>query len=139
MLYDPVMVQPMRDEMKELGFVELTTANDVHQHLKGLKGTALVFVNSVCGCAAGGARPALRIALQTSDKKPDKLLTVFAGQDRDATNAARGYFVGVPPSSPAMALIKDGDVVHMIERHHIEGNMPDTIAKSLRAAFAQYC
>lgn len=139
MLYDPVMVQPMRDEVTELGFVELKTTDEVHQHLKNHQGTALVFVNSVCGCAAGGARPALRIALQTSEKKPAKLLTVFAGQDRDATNAARAYFVGVPPSSPAMALIKDGDVVHMIERHHIEGNMPETIAKSLRAAFAQYC
>lgn len=139
MLYDPVLVQPMRDEVTELGFVELKTPDEVHQHLKNLKGTALVFVNSVCGCAAGGARPALRVALQTSEKKPAKLLTVFAGQDRDATNTARSYFVGVPPSSPAMALLKDGDVVHMIERHHIEGNMPETIAKSLRAAFAQYC
>jgi putative YphP/YqiW family bacilliredoxin len=138
-MYDPMLVQPMRDEVVEIGFKELQTAADVQRELDNLSGTALVFVNSVCGCAAGGARPALRMALQGVSKRPDKLLTVFAGQDREATNTARSYFTGVAPSSPAMALMKDGEVVHMIERHHIEGNLPDTIARSLRAAFEEYC
>ena len=129
----------MRDEVVEIGFKELTTTGEVAAELDNLAGTALVFVNSVCGCAAGGARPALRMALEGAAKRPDKLLTVFAGQDRDATNAARAYFTGVAPSSPAMGLIKDGEVVHMIERHHIEGNLPDVIARSLRAAFEEYC
>ncbi len=138
-MYDPMLVQPMRDEVVEIGFKELQTAADVQRELDNLSGTALVFVNSVCGCAAGGARPALRMALQGAAKRPDKLLAVFAGQDRDATNAARSYFAGVAPSSPAMGLLKDGELVHMIERHHIEGNLPDVIARSLRAAFEEYC
>jgi putative YphP/YqiW family bacilliredoxin len=138
-MYDPRMVQPMRDEVVEIGFKELTTSDQVAAELENLTGTALVVVNSVCGCAAGGARPALRMALEGANKRPNKLLTVFAGQDREATNAARGYFTGVAPSSPAMALLKDGELVHMIERHHIEGNLPDVIARSLRAAFEEYC
>jgi len=133
------MVQPMRDEVVEIGFKELTTSDQVAAELENLTGTALVFVNSVCGCAAGGARPALRMALEGANKRPNKLLTVFAGQDREATNAARGYFTGVAPSSPAMAVLKDGELVHTIERHHIEGNLPDVIARSLRAAFEEYC
>lgn len=138
-MYDPRMVQPMRDEVVEIGFKELTTTDQVAAELENLAGTALVFVNSVCGCAAGGARPALRMALEGAAKRPNKLLTVFAGQDREATNAARAYFTGVAPSSPAMGLLKDGELVHMIERHHIEGNLPDVIARSLRAAFEEYC
>ena len=138
-MYDPRMVQPMRDEVLEIGFKELSTPDEVTAELDNLAGTALVFVNSVCGCAAGGARPALRMALEGAAKRPTKLLTVFAGQDKEATNTARSYFTGVAPSSPAMGLLKDGELVHMIERHHIEGNLPDTIARSLRAAFEEYC
>jgi putative YphP/YqiW family bacilliredoxin len=138
-MYDPTMVQPMRDEVVELGFVEAKSAQEVDAALTGFKGTAFIFVNSVCGCAAGGARPALRIALQNAAKRPDKLLTVFAGMERDATTRAREYFTGYAPSSPCMGLLKDGEVVHMIERHHIEGQMPEAIARSLAWAFEQYC
>lgn len=138
-MYDPVMVQPMRDEVTEVGFTELKTVEEVDGELKDLKGTALLFVNSVCGCAAGGARPGLRLALQNSSNKPAKLLTVFAGMERDAANQARGYLVGVPPSSPMIALLKDGEPVHVLERHHIEGHMPDMIAGNLMAAFEEYC
>ncbi|MCB2153303.1 BrxA/BrxB family bacilliredoxin [bacterium] len=138
-MYDPMLVDPMREEVREVGFQELTTADDVDTALKG-GGTALVFVNSVCGCAAGGARPALRMALQEEgSKRPENLYSVFAGMDRDATDRARSYFVGYQPSSPCMALLKDGEVVHMIERHHIEGNMPEAIARSLVWAFGEYC
>ncbi len=139
MMYDPVMVQPMRDEVLEIGFQELKTTADVDAELKDQSGTALIFVNSVCGCAAGGARPALRMALANVSKKPTKLLTVFAGMEAEAANRTRSYFVGYPPSSPMIALMKDGDVVHMIERHHIEGNMPETIARSIAAAIEEFC
>lgn len=138
-MYDPIMVQPMREEVTEIGFQELKTPEEVDSHLDGLKGTALVFVNSVCGCAAGGARPALRIALQSAEKKPTKLLTVFAGMERDAANRAREYFTGYAPSSPCIALLRDDEVVFMLERHHIEGNMPEVIANALKAAFAETC
>lgn len=139
MMYDPMLVQPMREEVTEVGFQELLTAEDVDRELGAAKGTALVFVNSVCGCAAGGARPALRMALAGSAKRPDKLLTVFAGMEREAVTRAREYFVGYPPSSPAMGLLKDGELVFMLERHHIEGQMPEAIAGGLKAAFAEYC
>ena len=101
-------------------------------------GTTLVFVNSVCGCAAGGARPALRMALGHANL-PDRVVTVFAGQDRDATQRAREYFLGFPPSSPQIALMRDGKVVHMIQRHHIEGRSPEMIAENLKDAFDTYC
>lgn len=139
MLYDPVLVAPMREEVVGLGFTELTSAEQVHEELKSYEGTALVFVNSVCGCSAGSARPALRLALSGEGPKPGKLLTAFAGQDAEATNAARSYFVGYAPSSPCMALLKDGEVVHMVERFQIEGQMPEAIAKSLSWAFEKYC
>ncbi|MEQ8819910.1 MAG: BrxA/BrxB family bacilliredoxin [Sumerlaeia bacterium] len=139
MLYDPIMVQPMRDEVTEIGFTELTTPEAVDEALGNLQGTALVFVNSVCGCAAAGARPSLRLALEGAEKKPEHLYAVFAGQDREATNRARSYFTGYSPSSPCVALLKDGEVVHMIERHHIEGNMPEMIANSLKFAFQENC
>ena len=138
-MYDPVMVQPMREELTEVGFKELKTAEEVDGALQNLKGTALVFVNSVCGCAAGGARPALRIAAATTGKKPDHFYTVFAGMEREATNRAREYFVGFAPSSPAMGLLKDGELVMMIERHHIEGQMPETLARALKQAFEEFC
>lgn len=138
-MYDPVMVQPMREEITELGFQELLTTDQVDSHLKNLKGTALVFVNSVCGCAAGGARPGLRMALKQASKRPTELLTVFAGMEKDAVNRARSYFIGYAPSSPMVALLKDGDVVFALERHHIEGRTPDMIAKSLAAALNEYC
>lgn len=138
-MYDPIMVQPMREEVTEIGFKELKTPEEVDSHLNDLKGSALVFVNSVCGCAAGGARPGLRIAVQTADKKPDQLLTVFAGMDREAANRAREYFTGFAPSSPCIALLRDGEVVFMLERHHIEGHMPEVIANALKAAFDENC
>lgn len=138
-MYDPVMAQPMREELTEIGFKELLTPAQVDEELKTFEGTALVFVNSVCGCAAGGARPALRMALSRASKKPAKLLTAFAGMEADATNRARSYFVGYRPSSPMMALMKDGEVVFAIERHNIEGQMPDAIARALVAALDEYC
>ncbi len=138
-MYDPVLVQPMREEVTEIGFKELKTAEEVDAELKNLQGTALVFVNSVCGCAARGARPGLRMALANAGQKPARLLTVFAGMEREAANQARSYFVGVPPSSPMIALLKDGEPIHVLERHHIEGQMPDTIARNLVAAFEEFC
>lgn len=139
-MYDPVLVQPMREEVTEVGFKELLTTAEVDSEFANQKGTALLFVNSVCGCAAGGARPGIRIALQRAGAHaPAKLLTVFAGMEREATNKARGYIVGYAPSSPMIALFKDGEPVHVLERHHIEGQMPDTIARNLVAAFEEFC
>lgn len=136
-MYDPTMVQPMRDEVTELGVKELTTAESVEEAMKQ-KGTTLVFVNSVCGCAAGSARPALRLALM-NETLPDQIVSVFAGQDREATEQARSHFHGYPPSSPMFALLEDGQVVHMVPRHHIEGRTADQIAENLKEAFNQYC
>jgi len=132
-MYDPRMVQPMRDEVTRLGVKELKTPAEVDAALSGAKGTSLVFVNSVCGCAAGNARPALKI-LMTSAVKPDRAFTVFAGQDREATDKARGYFTGQPPSSPCFVLLKDGAVVGMLHRHDIEGRMAPDIAADLEEA-----
>jgi putative YphP/YqiW family bacilliredoxin len=136
-MYDPTLVQPMRDEVTRLGVQELLTPDEVDAAM-ALSGTTLVFVNSVCGCAAGGARPGLRLAL-THGTLPDRVVTVFAGQDREATQRARDYFLGFPPSSPQIALMRDGKVVHMIARHHIEGRTPDMIAENLKDAFDTYC
>lgn len=135
--YDPRGVQPMRDELKRVGVRELLTAEDVDAAL-GKKGTALVIVNSVCGCAAGGARPAVMLALQHK-VIPDQLTTVFAGMEREATDKARGYFKGYPPSSPCIALLKDGAVAAIIQRHDIEGRAPQEIASALTAAFDKHC
>lgn len=137
-LYDPRLVQPMRDELVRLGFAELRTPADVDQALKAAAPTTLVVVNSVCGCAARNARPAVALALQGA-RRPARLLTVFAGQDADATAQARGYFTGYPPSSPQMALFKDGALVFMLERKNIEGRRPDEIAGDLTEAFQRYC
>lgn len=138
MPYDPQLVQPMRDEVTRLGVRELLTPKDVDAFFAKKEGTALLFVNSVCGCAAGGARPALRIALQ-NDALPDRVATVFAGQDTDATARARSYFADYPPSSPSIALLKDGEVVHFVPRHMIEGRDPASIAYDLVQAFDKHC
>ena len=137
-MYDENMVAPMRAEVTQMGVTECRDAGAVNAALEGFSGTALVFVNSVCGCAAGGARPGLAMALQHG-KKPEKLLTVFAGQDREATQRARELFVGYMPSSPQIALMKDGQVVAMMERQHIEGRQPGDIASTLTAAFDEHC
>ncbi len=137
-MYDPRLVEPMRKEARDAGCQELLTPTDVHNALKNEKGTALVFVNSVCGCAAGGARPAVRLALGTQ-RRPSKIYTVFAGQDGEASAAAREYFAPYQPSSPQMGLLKDGKLVHMVQRHDIEGRPPAVIAADLQKAFDQHC
>ncbi len=137
MRYDPRMVQPMREELTTLGFEELLTPDAVDEVL-GSDGVVLVVVNSVCGCAAGKARPGVRLAVQ-HDKVPDKLTTVFAGMEIDATERARSYFPGYPPSSPQIGLLKDGKLVYLMERHDIEGREANEIATKLVDAFDQYC
>jgi putative YphP/YqiW family bacilliredoxin len=137
MPYDPLLVQPMREELTRLGVQELRTADEVDATL-GLPGTTFVVVNSVCGCAAGGARPAVAMAMEHS-VRPDRIVTVFAGQDVEATQRARQYFTQQPPSSPAMAMLKDGELVAMIHRHHIEGRMPETLAQAIKYVFDEYC
>ena len=134
MPYDPRLVQPMRDEMIRMGAQELKTVPEVDQALGDQKGTTLVFVNSVCGCAAGNARPSLALAL-AHQVRPQHVVTVFAGQDLEATARARQHFSGYQPSSPSMALFRDGEVVHMIHRHQIEGRPPQALAAELTAAF----
>lgn len=138
MPYPEIMIKPMRDELTRLGFEELRTPADVDQTLQNTKGTVMVVVNSVCGCAAGKARPGIALALQ-HDAKPDKAVTVFAGADIEATEQARSYFTGYRPSSPSIALFKDGKIVYMLERHQIEGRGPTQIAEELTQAFDQYC
>jgi putative YphP/YqiW family bacilliredoxin len=137
MPYPEEMVAPCRQELVRLGAKELRTAADVDAFVKGQKGTALLVVNSICGCAAGGARPAVAIAMN-APVKPDALVTVFAGQDTEATARARSYFPDVPPSSPSMALWKDGKVVHFLPRHMIEGRPPAVIAHGLVEAFEKH-
>lgn len=136
-MYDPRLVQPFRDELTSIGVSELLTADDVDAALKQ-PGTTLVFVNSVCGCAAGSARPGLRLSLM-GEKKPDRVVTVFAGMEREATQRAREYFRPYQPSSPQIALMKDGQLVHMIQRHEIEGKQAAQVAQSLSSAFEQHC
>ncbi|MBY9079862.1 BrxA/BrxB family bacilliredoxin [Paenibacillus sp. HN-1] len=131
-------IQPMRDDLTNIGFTELTTPEAVEAALPGAKGTALVVVNSVCGCAAGQCRPGVAQALQ-SDVQPDHLFTVFAGQDKEATAKAREYFAPYPPSSPSIALMKDGELVHFIERHGVENRSAAEIAAELKDIFEQYC
>jgi putative YphP/YqiW family bacilliredoxin len=137
MPYNPSLVAPMREEMVRMGAQELTTLAEVDAALGDQKGTMLVFVNSVCGCAAGNARPALRLALQHA-VKPQQVVTVFAGQDLEATSRARQYFAEYQPSSPSMALFRDGEVVHFVHRHMIEGRSPQLIAGELTQAFDKY-
>ncbi len=138
MPYSEMMVAPMRDELTQIGFQELRDAEQVDQALDAMEGTVLMAVNSVCGCAAGIFRPAVAMALQ-GERQPDHKVAVFAGQDVDATRAARLRLVGYPPSSPSIALLKDGDVVFMLERHRIEGRSAPAIAGDLEAAFAEHC
>ena len=138
MMYDERFVTPMRQELTRLGVEEMRTAGEVDARLKDAPGTTLVVVNSVCGCAARNARPAVASALRHS-VKPDHLTTVFAGQDIEATTKARSYFTGYPPSSPQIGLLKDGQVVFMLERWQIEGRSAEEIAKDLVGAFDQYC
>ena len=137
MMYPEYLVAPMREELTRVGFEELKDAESVTKAIE-TEGTVFVMVNSVCGCAAGMARPAARMAVQ-NEKHPDKLVTVFAGMETDAVNKARAYMLPYPPSSPAMALFKDGKLVHMIERHQIEGRPAQMIADNLVHACAQYC
>ncbi|MBI4417866.1 MAG: BrxA/BrxB family bacilliredoxin [Ignavibacteriales bacterium] len=137
MMYD-ILIQRMRDEVTQLGAKELRTPEEVDTTLPSSRGTTLVVVNSTCGCAAGAARPGLTLALQ-HEVRPDQIVTVFAGQDREATARAREYFDGMPPSSPSFALMKDGKFVQMIHRHQIEGHSPQQIAAQLRELFDQYC
>jgi putative YphP/YqiW family bacilliredoxin len=137
-MYDEMIVAPMRQELTRLGIQETRTAQEVDAVLGQKKGTVLVVVNSVCGCAAGMARPAVAMALENS-VKPEKMITVFAGNDRDATARAREYFTGYRPSSPSIALFRDGEVVKMLERWQIEGRQAHDIAAELVAAFDQYC
>ncbi len=136
-MYPEYLVAPMREELTKAGFKELKTAAEVDDAIKS-EGTALVVVNSVCGCAAANARPGVRMAVNNA-KKPDHLLTVFAGMEKDAVDQARAHMLPFPPSSPAIALFKNGELVHMIERHQIEGRSAELIADNLAAAFEQYC
>lgn len=138
MPYPPELVDPMRGELTRLGFQELRTAEEAERELEDRSGTLLLVVNSVCGCAAGNARPGVALALEEG-ARPDRLLTVFAGQDLDATERARQFLPGYAPSSPSMALLRDGEVVAMLERKDIEGRTPVDVARDLRAAFEQHC
>ncbi len=137
-MYPEELVAPMRQDLVTAGFEELTTVESVDEVLSQKEGSVLVVINSVCGCAARNARPAAKYAVENSEKKPAKLTTVFAGVDGDATTKVREYTLPYPPSSPSMALFKDGELVHFIERHHIEGRPAELIAQNLMAAFDEH-
>jgi putative YphP/YqiW family bacilliredoxin len=139
MPYPELMIKPMREEVTRLGVQELKTVEEVDAALADPSGTTFVFVNSMCGCAAGGARPAIAKALASTGKKPEKMYTVFAGQELDATARVRSYLGEYQPSSPSAALLKDGEVVAFIHRHQIEGRGPDQIASDIVAAFEAHC
>ncbi|TPN83964.1 BrxA/BrxB family bacilliredoxin [Aquimarina algicola] len=136
-MYPADLVKPMREDLTNIGFEELHTEQEVESALSK-EGTTLVVVNSVCGCAAANARPGAKASL-VNEKKPDNLVTVFAGVDREATDKARGYMIPFPPSSPSMALFKNGELVHMLERHHIEGRPAEMIAENLKDAYNEHC
>lgn len=138
MPYPEIMIKPMREELTRLGVEELRTPADVDRVVQNNPGTVMVVVNSICGCAAGKARPGIALALQ-HETRPDNVATVFAGADIEATEKARAYFTGYPPSSPSIALLKDGKLVYMMERHQIEGRGPREIAQELTQAFDQHC
>lgn len=137
-MYPPELVAPMKEDLTSVGFKELTTAEDVENILAKKEGTTFLIVNSVCGCAAGAARPAVKTAIK-NEKLPDNLVTVFAGVDKDATDKARSFTAPYPPSSPSMAMFKDGKLVHFVERHQIEGNNAETIATHLKQVFDHFC
>jgi putative YphP/YqiW family bacilliredoxin len=139
MPYPEIMIQGMRQELAQLGIEEAKTSEAVEDAIKNTDGTVMVVVNSVCGCAAGGVRPGIAMALQNSANKPDRAITVFAGADIDATETARDHFTGYMPSSPAIAFLKNGELVKMFERRDLEGRPPTTIAQSLIEAFAAHC
>jgi putative YphP/YqiW family bacilliredoxin len=137
-MYPPELVQPMKEDLTSVGFKQLTTAGEVDRIVKDTKGSLLIVVNSVCGCAAGNMRPGVKLSLN-NDVLPTELATVFAGVDGEATKQARNYFLPYPPSSPSIALFKDGKLVHFLERHHIEGASAVMIAENLVEAYNQYC
>lgn len=137
-MYPEHLTMPMEKDLTAHGFKGLKTAEEVEQVLAKSDGTVLVMVNSVCGCAAGSARPGVKMSMQ-NDKAPSQAVTVFAGVDKEATEAARQFMLPYPPSSPAVALFKEGKLVHFLERHHIEGRTPEMIASNLKMAFDQYC
>jgi putative YphP/YqiW family bacilliredoxin len=137
-MYPEELVKPMRDELTNLGIKELRSASEVDQILGKKEGTTFIVINSVCGCAAGSARPGVKLALEHGTL-PEQMVTVFAGQDVEATAQVRSYLAGYPPSSPSMALFKDGQLVHMIPRHQIEGRMPEQIANELTQLFNSFC
>lgn len=138
MPYPELMIAPMREDLRRIGFKELTTRDEVDAALADEKRTTLLVVNSMCGCAAGAARPAIQMSLQHKNT-PEVLTTVFAGQDMDATERAREYITGYPPSSPAVALFRDGELVWMLERHQIQGRFPHQIAEDLKRAYDAHC
>jgi len=138
-MYPEPLVAPMRQDLTVAGIEEMKTADQVRQVLDLREGTTMVVVNSVCGCAAGAARPGVKLALQNSQVKPDRTVTVIAGVDTEAVAAAREYFLPYPPSSPSIALFKNGELVHFIERHHIEGRNAQMIADHLAMAFDEFC
>ncbi len=137
-MYPVELTAPMAGELNSLGFESLTTAEQVDDVMENNEGTTLLVVNSVCGCAAANARPGVRFSLE-GEKRPDNLVTVFAGVDREATEKAREYMLPYPPSSPSIALFKDGRLVHFLERHHIEGRSADIIAANLKMAYERFC
>ena len=138
MPYSPLLVRPMREELTTVGFQDLLSAEDVDSWMTEKEGTALLVVNSVCGCAAGMARPGVRQALENGSR-PQRLGAVFAGQDLEATQKARSYFPEIPPSSPSMALFKNGELVYFLPRHRIEGRDAAAVAEDLKAAFEEHC
>jgi putative YphP/YqiW family bacilliredoxin len=137
-MYPPELVQPMKEDLTSAGFSQLTTPSEVDEKIKNTNGTLLVVVNSVCGCAAGNMRPGVKLSLDNASV-PTALSTVFAGVDGEATAQARKHFLPYPPSSPSIALFKDGKLVHFLERHHIEGGTAQMIAENLKSAYAEYC
>ena len=139
MPYPEMMIRPMREELVRLGIEETKTPEQVSRALDEANGTVMVVVNSICGCAAGKARPGIALALQNSEARPERAITVFAGADIEATDKARGYFTGYQPSSPSIALLKDGKLVYIMERYQIEGKNAPQIASELTEAFKQFC
>ena len=138
-MYPEQLVAPMRQDLTLAGFEEFKSAEEVDTHLSSHQGTTLVVINSVCGCAAGAARPGVKMSLQDSDKTPDNLVTVFAGVDHEAVTRMREYTLPYPPSSPSIALFKDGELVHFVERHHIEGRTADMIGNHLKEVYQELC
>jgi putative YphP/YqiW family bacilliredoxin len=137
-MYPEYLTTPMKQDLTSVGFEDLTTPEQVEEALKR-DGVTLLVINSVCGCAAGAARPGVKLALKNAEVKPDHLITVFAGVDKEAVETARKHLLPYPPSSPSIAIFKDGDLVHFIERHHIEGRNAQMIAEHLEEAFEEFC